>query len=107
MYPTGHSWSVCGRVEILWLFVLDKDIKDTTPTVGYEPHDFKYGATNLKIYDLGGGSRFRDVWKHYLAESYGFIYVIDASNRNRINECRSVFSSFVENEKVAGKPILM
>lgn len=87
--------------------IADKDIKDTTPTVGYEPHEFKYGSSNLRIYDLGGGSKIRDVWKHYLAESYGFIYVIDSSNRNRINECRSVFSSFVENEQVAGKPILM
>ena len=56
---------------------------------------------------MGGGSRVRDIWKHYLAESFCFIYVIDASNRNRINECKTVFSTFLENEKVAGKPILM
>jgi ADP-ribosylation factor-like protein 13B len=62
---------------------------------------------DIKLYDLGGGSRVRDIWKHYLAESYAFIYVIDASNRQRVNECRDVFASFVGNEKVAGKPILI
>ena len=77
------------------------------PTVGYEPYEFLYNARDLKVYDLGGGSRVRDIWKHYLGESFGFIYVIDASNRNRINECKTVFSTFLENEKVAGKPILM
>ncbi len=61
----------------------------------------------MTLYDLGGGHRVRDIWKHYLSESFGFIFVIDASNRNRITECRNVFASFVENDKVAGKPILM
>jgi len=49
----------------------------------------------------------RDIWRHYLAESFGFVFVIDASNHARVAECKHVFASFVENEKVAGKPILM
>lgn len=57
--------------------------------------------------DLGGGERLRDIWKHYLAESFGFIWVIDSSNITRIEECRNEFTKFIENEKVFGKPILM
>ena len=89
----------------------DKNLQDTAPTVGYEPFEFVYNVSgtdsNIKVYDLGGGSRVRDLWKHYLSESYGFVFVIDSSNRSRINECKTVFASFVENEKVSGKPILM
>ena len=87
--------------------IIDADFKDTTPTIGYEPHEIKHKDVAVKVFDLGGGSRVRDIWKHYLAESFGFIYVIDSSQRSRINESRSVFATFVENEKVAGKPILM
>ena len=78
-----------------------------TPTVGFEPHHIQHNGHDIVLNDLGGGARVRDIWKHYLAESYGFIFVIDASNRNRIFECSKVFSSFVENEAVAMKPILM
>ena len=85
----------------------EKNVNDVAPTVGYEPYEFRYNSHDIKLYDLGGGSRVRDIWKHYLAESYAFIYVIDASNRQRVNECRDVFASFVGNEKVAGKPILI
>ena len=77
------------------------------PTVGYEPYEFQYNGRDVKIYDLGGGSRVRDIWRHYLAESFGFVFVIDSSNRSRINECKTVFASFVENAKVSGKPVLM
>lgn len=82
-------------------------MNDVSPTVGYEPHDIKYESKYVTLYDLGGGSRVRDIWKHYMAESYGFIYVIDASNRHRVQEAKTVFTAFIENEKVAGKPVLM
>jgi ADP-ribosylation factor-like protein 13B len=95
------------RFKCKLLFIIDKEFQEVSPTVGYEPHELKYNTRDLTLYDLGGGHRVRDIWKHYLSESYGFIFVIDASNRNRITECRNVFASFVENDKVAGKPILM
>ena len=91
-------------------FFLDKDIKELAPTVGFESYNinaYNTNSYNVTVNDLGGGARVRDIWKHYLAESYGFIFVIDSSNRNRIFECSKVFSSFVENDKVAAKPILM
>ncbi len=78
-----------------------------TPTVGFKSFDFNYNSRDIALFDLGGSARVRDIWKHYLAESYGFIFVIDCSNRNRIFECSKVFASFVESEKVSAKPILM
>ena len=80
--------------------------------MGYEPYEFTYPLANniknnIKINDLGGNARVRDIWKHYLAESFGFVFVIDSSNRSRINECKNVFASLVENDNVYGKPMLM
>ena len=75
--------------------------------MGYEPHEMKYDRRDIALYDLGGGARVRDIWKHYVAESYGFVYVIDASNRSRLNEARLTLNAFIENEKVHRKPILM
>lgn len=87
--------------------VVDKNLLDVSPTVGYEPHQLRYQNQNLTLYDLGGGIRVRDIWRHYLAESYGFVFVVDASDRNRLNESKLTFHSFIESEKVVGKPILM
>lgn len=96
-----------GKSTLAKVLKGDKDLVDVVPTGGYEPYEFQYNGRDLKVYDLGGGSRVRDIWKHYFAESFGFVFVIDASDRSRINECRNVFASFIENPKCAGKPVLI
>lgn len=96
-----------GKSTLIKCLKSEKNLSDVTPTVGFEPHQIQHNSNSIKLYDLGGGERVRDIWKHYLSESYGFIYVIDCSNRARINQNRTVFSNFVENSKVVGKPILV
>lgn len=96
-----------GKSTLIKCLKSDKNLSDVTPTVGFEPHEIQHNSKSIKLYDLGGSERVRDIWKHYLSESYAFIYVIDSSNRARINQNRTVFSNFVENSKVVGKPILV
>ena len=96
-----------GKTTSVKVLKCDSDLKDMSPTVGFEPHQISYNGVDIVLNDLGGGARVRDIWKHYLAESYGFIFVVDASNRNRIYECSKVFSGFVESEKVSLKPVLV
>lgn len=96
-----------GKTTAVKVLKGDGDIKEMSPTVGFEPHEFQYNGIDLVLNDLGGGVRVRDLWKHYLAESYGFIFVIDSSNRSRVYETSKVFSNFVENEKVGNKPVLI
>jgi ADP-ribosylation factor-like protein 13B len=85
----------------------DKTFDDVSPGIGYEPHEFFYLSKSIRINDLGGAARVRDIWKHYVAESYGFIFVLDSADKNRLNESKHVFAKLLENDKVAEKPILM
>lgn len=56
---------------------------------------------------MGGSISFREAWRHYYADCYGFIYVIDCSTEDRFDENRQVFQRLLEEEKVHNKPILM
>ncbi|CAJ0572374.1 unnamed protein product, partial [Mesorhabditis spiculigera] len=40
----------------------------------------------LKVYDVGGGEKIRDIWRNYYAEVHGFIYVVDTSKSGRLQE---------------------
>lgn len=84
-----------------------KELEEITPTLGYQPHEFKYQSYEIVLNDLGGGEKLRDIWKHYLSESFGFIFVIDSSNYKRMDECKLEFEKLIKNPKVCGKPILM
>ncbi len=96
-----------SRKVVVFLRLTDKDLTDTVPTIGYQPTKFKYNSYDINLIESGGGERVRDLYKHYIAECYGFIYVVDSSNVKRIEECRNELHKFMENEKVSGKAVLM
>jgi len=56
---------------------------------------------------LGGIKTFRESWRHYYDDPYGFIYVIDSSEQNRLDENREVLKQLLQEEKIQNKPILM
>ena len=39
-----------------------------TPTVGFSNANLKIGKCDVTLYDLGGGTNVRTVWKKYFAE---------------------------------------
>ena len=61
----------------------------------------------MVFYDLGGGKKIRDIWKNYLSEVYGVIYVVDSSNRERISEVKENLRSLLEHKQVQEKPLLV
>lgn len=81
--------------------------EDVIPTVGYSDSDIVHRNERIKLIDLGGAKNFRDAWRHYYADSYGFVYVLDSSEEERLKENQDVFRQLLQEEKVKGKPILM
>lgn len=57
--------------------------------------------------DLGGGERIRDIWKNYLAEAFGVVFLVDSSDTSRLDETKKVLDSLLNSKNVKGKPILM
>ncbi len=56
---------------------------------------------------MGGARTFREAWRHYYDDAYGFVYVLDSSEEHRLGENRDVLKRLLQEEKVKGKPILM
>jgi len=80
---------------------------DVAPTVGYCSVKFAFDGHDVTLYDLGGGSKIRGIWHNYYAEVYGFVFVVDASDESRLDECRHVIATFLDNELAQGKPLLL
>ena len=62
---------------------------------------------HMVLYDLGGGKKIRDIWKNYLSEVYGIIYVVDSSDRERIGEVKENLKQLLEHHQVKEKPLLL
>ena len=49
-----------------------ESVEGITPTVGFQPVELNLrGGRTIKIYDLGGGPRIRDIWHNYFSELHG------------------------------------
>ena len=77
------------------------------PTVGFAKEALKTGGFNLTLYDLGGGQKIRRIWREYLAEVHGAIFVVDACDKARMEEARKELAFVVEDPLFSGKPILL
>jgi GTPase SAR1 family protein len=63
---------------------------------------------SIKIIDVSGTRKFRQKsWSQYYDQIHGLIYVIDASERDRLNENQEILEDLLVNEKLKNKPILM
>ena len=80
---------------------------DVTPTIGFAQYEVQHRSEKIRLYDLGGSINFRDAWRHYYDDCYGFIYIIEYSQENRVDENREVFQRLLREEKIQNKPILM
>ncbi|KAF5842887.1 ADP-ribosylation factor family-domain-containing protein [Dunaliella salina] len=49
----------------------------------------------------------RRVWKSYLAEVHGVVFVVDAADRGRFDECQQVLLQTIDQKHLHGKPILV
>ncbi|OHT03389.1 ADP-ribosylation factor family protein [Tritrichomonas foetus] len=61
----------------------------------------------MKVFDLGGNSKFRSVWERYYAEIWGFIYVVDAADTNRFEESKATLKEMISHKMMKDKPYIV
>ncbi|KAH3902154.1 Arf family GTPase ARL3 SCDLUD_001967 [Saccharomycodes ludwigii] len=89
-----------------------KPLDKITPTVGQNVGVIHLPANscNLKFWDVGGQQNLRKLWPSYYAQCHGIIFIVDSSDKLRLNECKEVFLNMViEDDQLSdsGIPILM
>lgn len=90
----------------MYFFFISEDL-ETAPTIGFCNESFTFENFDIKLYDVGGGKKIRDIWKNYYHDSHGIIYVVDSSTPDRMEETRDNMKKVLEHSQVSGKPILV
>jgi len=63
------------------------------PSVGFDVKEVKYKGVDMSIYDVAGGAKVRDLWRHYYGEADAIVWVVDCSDPARFNESRQALST--------------
>ncbi|CAG2179740.1 unnamed protein product [Oppiella nova] len=78
-----------------------------TATVGLNIGRIHTNGIVLNFWDLGGQTELQTLWDKYFAESHAIIYVIDSSDKERLEDSKLAFDKMITNEALNGVPLLL
>ncbi|TPX30321.1 hypothetical protein SeMB42_g07932, partial [Synchytrium endobioticum] len=77
------------------------------PTVGMNMGKIDVNRSRLNFWDVGGQKELHAIWEKYYAEAHAVVFVVDATDAARIDECKCTFERVVTNDGIEGVPVLM
>ncbi|XP_050545050.1 ADP-ribosylation factor-related protein 1-like isoform X2 [Daktulosphaira vitifoliae] len=63
-----------------------------TTTVGFNVGSIDVDRVSLNFWDLGGQSELQSLWDKYYSECHAVIYIVDSSDRDRMDESKRTFA---------------
>jgi len=95
-----------GKTSILKR-LSEEDITHIMPTQGFNIKSLLHEGFKLNVWDIGGQKTIRPYWKNYFENTDCLIYVVDSSDRRRLDESRDELHELLEEDKLSGIPVLI
>jgi len=83
------------------------DISTVSPTLGFEIKTFIHGKYTLNIWDVGGQRLLRPYWRNYFEQTDAIVWVVDSSDRLRMDDCKAELHALLQETRLAGASLLV
>lgn len=87
--------------------IMGEDVNTVSPTLGFIIKTIDYGGYKLNIWDVGGQKTLRSYWRNYFEKTDALIWVVDATDRLRIDDCREELHGLLQEERLSGASLLV
>ncbi|KAF2276833.1 ADP-ribosylation factor [Westerdykella ornata] len=87
--------------------IMNEDVHSVSPTLGFIIKTIEYDGYKLNIWDVGGQKTLRTYWKNYFEKTDTLVWVVDATDRERIDDCRQELAGLLLEERLAGASLLV
>jgi ADP-ribosylation factor 1/2 len=97
-----------GKTTMLYKMRLGERV-ETIPTIGFNVETIRHEKSNLEMtaWDVGGQDRIRPLWHHYFSGSHAVVYLVDATDHERMDESALVLDKVLADSELAGVPLLV
>eukprot|EP01116_Phalansterium_solitarium_P003191 TRINITY_DN1387_c0_g1_i1.p1 TRINITY_DN1387_c0_g1~~TRINITY_DN1387_c0_g1_i1.p1 ORF type:complete len:232 (+),score=23.91 TRINITY_DN1387_c0_g1_i1:220-915(+) len=95
-----------GKTTTLYKLKLG-EVVTTIPTIGFNVETIEYKNVNLTTWDVGGRGGIRPLWRHYMQDTSGVIFVVDSNDRERMPEAMDELRRLVEEPMLRDVPVLI
>ena len=96
-----------GKTTLLSVLSDGKPVETTAPTIGLNVKMVKRGGVQMKCWDLGGQSQYRQEWGRYTRGCNVIIFVIDASAMHLLPDAKAELHRLLEDRELATTPLLV
>ena len=72
-----------GKTSVLYRLVNNEAVA-TIPTIGFNVETVKVRGTSMTVWDVGGQDSMLPLWSHYYQGMDAVVFVVDASDRDRM-----------------------
>ena len=95
-----------GKTTILYKLKLG-EIVSSVPTIGFNVETVEYKNIKFTVWDVGGQDKIRLLWRHYYRNTQGLIFVVDSSDKERIDIAREELMRMLEEEELKDAVVLV
>uniref|UniRef100_A0A7S1SG02 ADP-ribosylation factor n=1 Tax=Alexandrium catenella TaxID=2925 RepID=A0A7S1SG02_ALECA len=95
-----------GKTTILYRLHLG-EVCTTVPTVGFNVETVEYSNIRFNVWDVGGQDKIRKLWRHYFRGTDGLIFVVDSSDRARLEDAREELQKLLAEDELREAVLLV
>mmetsp|Transcript_23304 Transcript_23304/g.65048 ORF Transcript_23304/g.65048 Transcript_23304/m.65048 type:complete len:203 (-) Transcript_23304:179-787(-) len=96
-----------GKTTILYKIRFG-EVVQTTPTPGFNVETIDYKNLRMTVWDLGGQEKMRrNLWRQFYMGTQAIIFVLDSSDRDRIEDALEELQQMVRAEELRQATVLV
>ncbi|XP_051528477.1 ADP-ribosylation factor 4b [Myxocyprinus asiaticus] len=95
-----------GKTTVLYKLKLG-EVVTTIPTLGFNVETVEYKNISFTVWDVGGQDVIRRLWRHYYQNTKGLIFVVDSSDRERIETAAEELSMMLQEDEMRDAVLLV
>ncbi|XP_078486336.1 ADP-ribosylation factor 2 [Ciona intestinalis] len=106
MRITMVGLDAAGKTTILYKLKLG-EIITTIPTIGFNVETVEYKNISFTVWDVGGQDKNRPLWRHYIQNTQGLIFVVDSNDRERIAQAKEELHRLINEDELREAVVLV
>jgi small GTP-binding protein len=88
-----------GKTSMLHKLQLGETV-NTVPTIGFNVERVEYKNLSFTVWDVGGQERIRKLWRHYYQGANAVLFVVDCTDKERLDTVKEELALLVKEEKL-------
>ncbi|KAI9833992.1 MAG: hypothetical protein M1826_005897 [Phylliscum demangeonii] len=84
--------------------IMNEEVNSVSPTLGFIIKTIEHEGW---VGDVGGQKTLRSYWRNYFEKTDALIWVVDATDRLRLDDCRAELAALLQEERLSGASLLV